>query len=438
MRVLHVLNGTSGGSTVSALELVKASRTAETGIEHCAVYPGQLGVEDPEIQRVFHRARPIPLPAWNSPKNLDAKRRLALYLLFQRESGLGIRTARALRQVIEEWSVDLVTTNCAVNIHGALAARRAGIPHVWHIRERIGTGGSMQFRLDDRRLVHRIAELSSRIAAVSEYVAEPFRKYGADGMLEVVYDGIDVAAFEDTETRGRVQRLRRGWGIPDEAVLVGMVANVTAHVKQHDLFLRAAAQVAGRRQDVWFVVVGALPTRASWFNRSALERLRRLGTLAGDLGLASRLVWAGFVDDPPAVMNAIDILAHACAIEGLGRVLLEAMASGTPVVGPAAGGLPEGVGAAGVLVEADSPGCLAQGMESLLASDGERERFSNEGRRRVMTYFASKTHAAVMADLYRAACGRRPRDMARVESAAGGMSLSASDREPPQTQGRFN
>ncbi len=401
MRVLHVLNATGGGSTVSAMELVKASRAAETGIEHYAVYPGRPGFADPEIHRVFHGARPIPLPAWNSPKWLGPMRRLALYTLTQKTSGLGIRTARAFEQVFRDLSIDIVTTNCAVNIHGGLAAKRAGLPHVWHIRERIGNDGSMQFRLDDKRLVHRIAELSSRIATISEYVAEPFRKYGADGMLEVVYDGVDVAAFESAEARERGQRLRRSWGIPDEAVLVGKVANVTAHVKRHDLFLRAAAQVARRRQDVWFVVVGALPTRTSWFNRSALERLHRFETLAGELGLENRLVWAGFVDDPPAVMNAIDILAHACAVEGLGRVFLEAMAGGKPVAGPDAPGVAECVGSAGgVLVKSGSPEALAEAVSHLVGDPGFRQEVGQLGRERVRARFSMRSHIATMKRLY--------------------------------------
>jgi len=417
MRVLHVLNGRGGGATISALELVKASRACGTGVEHCAVYPGRPGLEVPEIHRVFRRARPIPLPAWNRPRTLDLLRRLALFVLTQKESGMGVRTARTFDQVIEDWSIDVVTTNCAVNIHGALAARRAGVPHVWHIRERIGTDGSMQFRLDGRRLVHRIAGLSTRIAAVSEYVSGPFRKFGADEGIEVVYDGVDVAAFESTEARHRGRELRRKRGVPDEAMLVGKVANVTAYVKRHDLFLRAAAEVARYHNDVWFVVVGAIPSGNTWLARPSVERWQKLKALAHDLGLDGRLVWAGNVDDPPAIMNAIDIMAHTCPIEGFPRVVLEAMAAGKPVVGPAAGGVPEVVGdTTGWLVEQQTPQDLANGIQELLLQDTERIRLAAAGRTRVEAEFSSQRHIARMVDLYRRACDpREPRPRSSSE-----------------------
>jgi glycosyltransferase involved in cell wall biosynthesis len=404
MRVLHVLNGTGGGSTVSALELVKASRAAGTGIEHCAVYPGRLGYEDPEIHRIFHRATPISLPTWNSPKNLDLVRRIVLVALSRRESGFGFKTMRTLGQLIRDWSIDLVTTNCAVNIHGALAAQKAGIPHVWHIRERIGTGGSMQFRLDDRRLVHRIAGLSTKIAAVSEYVAAPFREYGADVDLEVVYDGVDVASFDNQTARERGTKLRKEWGIADGMVLVGKVANVTAHVKRHDLFIRAAAEVIRHRDDVCFVVVGEIPSQDSWFSRPAFDRWQALKGLAHDLGLDGRLIWAGSVNDPPAVMNAIDILGHACDIEGFPRVVIEAMAAGKPVVGPASAGVLEGAGEAGIMVEAGSPGQLACGIESLTGDLTACKHLGGEGHRRVVGGFTLAKHAMKMVDLYQSAC----------------------------------
>lgn len=401
MRILHVLNGTGGGSIVSVLELVKASRAAGTGIEHCAVYPGRPGFEDPEIHRVFHRAMPIPLPAWNSPNKQDVLRRIISFALTQKESGFGIKTARAFDRVIGEWSIDVVTTNCAVNIHGALAARRAGLPHVWHIRERIGTGGSMQFRLDDRRLVQRIAELSNSIATVSEYVAEPFRKYGADAALEVVYDGVDTRAFQNPEVYKRGKKLRRKWEVPENTVLIGKVANLTASVKRHDLFLKAAAEVVRKDKNVRFVIVGAIPNRNTWFSRPSFERWQALRSLANDLGLNNRLVWAGMVPDPPAVMNAIDVLSHACEIEGFPRIALEVMAAGKPIVGPKAGGLVECVlDGAGLLVPQASSEALAHGMLGLLENSMIREKTGQSGMDRVRTRFDISRHLATMVRLY--------------------------------------
>ncbi len=405
MRILHILNYTKGGATVSAIELVKASRAAETGTRHFAVYPGPPDLVDSAIHSTFHEARPIPLPAWKRPNSLDLSRRLVTAVLVARSARFGTRTMRALGTAIRDWRPNLVTTNCAANIHGALAARRAGLPHVWHIRERIGTGGSMHFRSSDERLVHRVAHLSSTIAAVSEFVAEPFRRYGADPKLEVVFDGVDPEAFSAPNAIERGRRLRRDWGIPEDAILVAKVANVTAHVKRHDVFLNAAAQVARHHGDVRFVVVGAIPNGKGWLSRPTVEHWRRLKNAAHDLGLDDTLVWADTVDDPPAIMNAIDILAHACDIEGFPRVVIEAMAAGKPVVGPRAGGVAEGVGDdGGLLVEPGSPDHLAEGIQVLLEDPQRSRRLGAEGRRRVVDNFSSMHHLNKVIDLYETAC----------------------------------
>lgn len=326
-----------------------------------------------------------------------------LFMLSQRASRFGVRTMRFLAEIIEEWSIDLVTTNCAVNTHGALAARRAGLPHIWHIRERIGTDGSMHFRLNDERLVHRIAGLSTGVATVSEYVAGPFREYGADNSLQVVYDGVDVEAFAGAAARERGLSLRKKWGIPEDALLVGKVANVTAHVKRHDLFLRAVAEVARNDGRVRFVVVGALPPQSSWFSKPALDRWNRLESLAHDLGLDDRLVWAGAVPDPPAVMSAIDILAHACDIEGFPRVVFEAMAASRPVVGPVAGGVAEIVedGSTGLLVPPGSVKRFAHGIERLIENAELRGTLGQNARKRVEERFTLRQHLDTMVNMYR-------------------------------------
>jgi len=405
MNVLHVLNSSGGGATASILELVRASRRAGTGLRHFAVYPGTPARQSREIHDTFHDAEAIPLPGWNVNPGMDRFRRFAGDLATARRTALGARTRSALNRALDRWEVDLVTTNCAANIHGALAARRRGLPHLWHIRERIGAGGSMHFPVDDASLVQRIASLSSALATVSEYVAEPFRAHGVDRPLRVVYDGVHVDAFRSSDAGKRGRSLREVWKVPEDAVLVGKVAGVTSSVKRHDLFLRAAAEVAQRHRNVRFVVVGALPRPGGWRRRPAYDRWRELAALGHELGLGKRLIWAGFVEDPPAVMRAIDILAHACDIEGFPRVVIEAMAAGTPVVGPRAGGVAEGAGEAGLLVEPGSPQALASGIEALLADPERRSRLSRAGRARVSARFSMERHLADMVELYRRVAG---------------------------------
>ena len=402
-----MLNATQGGAIVSVLELVKASRAAGTDVEHYAVYPGVVGREDPSIHSAFHGARIIPIPTWNRPTRLDLVRRAISQARSAKATFFGLRSRRGISKAIRDWDIDLVTTNCSANIHGALVARSMGLPHVWHIRERIGSLGSMHFGMSDRILVQKIRGLSSIVATVSGYVAEPFREHGADDRLEVVYDGVDVEAFACPEAKERGRSLRRSWGVSEDSTLVGKVANVTSQGKGHELFLRAAAKVRSAHENVFFVAVGLIPRESGWVGKPAWRRWLRLKEMARESGVEDRIIWAGVVDDPPAVMNAIDILGHACDFEGFPRVIMEAMAAGKPVVGPAAGGVAEGVvsESTGFLVQPGSPDALAAGIGDLVNDVPRRQRLGDHGKERVGSQFTMAGHAITMAEIYDRARG---------------------------------
>ena len=116
-----------------------------------------------------------------------------------------------------------------------------------------------------------------------------------------------------------------------------------------------------------------------------MEELRQL---ADELGIASHVEWAGFREDIAAVMAGFDIFALTSLYEGLGLVLLEAMAAGVAVAATRVGAIPEVVvdGETGLLVEAGKPAELAAAFQKL--SDGTvRARMGEAGRRRVIEHF---------------------------------------------------
>jgi glycosyltransferase involved in cell wall biosynthesis len=94
----------------------------------------------------------------------------------------------------------------------------------------------------------------------------------------------------------------------------------------------------------------------------------RLKEIAESEGVADRLIWTDSIHDAGAMMNAIDVLAHACDLEGFGRVAIEAMCAGKPVVGPNVGGFAESVvdGETGRSVPPGDPVALADGIVELV------------------------------------------------------------------------
>lgn len=399
MRVLHVLNASGGGASIGALELMRASRLAASGIEHFAVYPGRA---DPAVGAACTDHRAIPMRWWNIKTSVSPLRRLAIWGREMQITGFGRETRRALVDLIHKWKIDLVHTNTAATVAGALVAAELGLPHVWHIRERIGKNGFMRFRLSDRDLAARIGSLSSAIVPMSQFVGEIFHRYGQGTKTRVVYDGVDLALFAAPEARAAGRELRRAWGVPEGSLLIAKVASVTTRVKRHDVFIRAAGRVARRDPSLRFAIIGPLPKLTSWARRQGIEYYAWLRQLAREEGIEDRLLWTDAVTHVGALMNAIDVLAHACDLEGFGRVAIEAMAAGKPVIGPAAGGFAESVvdGETGRLVPPGDPTALAAGIETLAADPASRARYGRAGRERAARCFSLEAHLQSVQGVY--------------------------------------
>ncbi|MFQ5576889.1 MAG: glycosyltransferase, partial [Anaerolineae bacterium] len=153
-----------------------------------------------------------------------------------------------LARLIKAEGVRLVHSNTSHVLDGALAAKAAGVPHVWHIRE-VHTGLSKL----GRPLSRFVYASSERVLCMSTASKEAFfGRRPNDPKLQVVYDGVNPARFE---LPGNGTALRAGLGLPPQAPLLGMVGRI-AHWKGHRLFLQAAAQVRRQFPAARFLIVG--------------------------------------------------------------------------------------------------------------------------------------------------------------------------------------
>ena len=407
MRVLHVLNSQGGGASIGALEFIRESRRMDSGVEHFAVYPGLSGPPDPGVASLCTACRVIPMRWWNRKTVLSPARRLAVWVREMQTTRFGRHTQTLLHDLLQTWKIDLVHSNTAAIIDGAVVARERGLPHLWHIRERIGREGFMHFPLNDSALAARIGSLSVVVVPMSRFTGEIFVRHGQAEKTRVIYDGVDSSTFDTESARQNGQALRRAWGLSDDAVLIGKVAAVTSRVKRHDIFMRAAGILTRQDPTLRFAVIGPLPKLTTWARRQGMEYYNTLRTLVTAEGLDDRFIWTGMIDDAGAVMNAVDILAHACDIEGFGRVAIEAMAAGKPVVGPSVGGLAESVGhgRTGFQVAPGDPQALALALARLVDDAGLRKQFGEAGLQRAHQDFSIETHAQRLLALYRSVLG---------------------------------
>jgi glycosyltransferase involved in cell wall biosynthesis len=192
--------------------------------------------------------------------------------------------------------------------------------------------------------------------------------------------GVDAATFRPD--RPGQQEIRRALGWSPEDVVIAYVSRI-APEKNVDYLADALSIVAARRPDARILMVGDGPSRG------ALER--RLGPSAHFAGYRTG-------QDLADHYAAADIFAFSSLTETFGNVVLEAMASGLPVVALRAGGVGETVrsGETGILVEpSEPPDRLAEALLSVVESPDERTRMAEAARR----YAESQSWDAIMGGL---------------------------------------
>jgi glycosyltransferase involved in cell wall biosynthesis len=216
---------------------------------------------------------------------------------------------------------------------------------------------------------------------------------GRPAQFRIVPLGLDAAVFADSRARRRLARERFGV-VDDGTLLVGIVGRLT-EIKNHRLFLEAAAllkqRLAARREGdddgaprVRFVVVGDGHLRPD------------LETHSCALGLADDVTFTGTLDDPENFYAALDIVALTSRNEGTPLTLIEAMASERAVVATAVGGVVDLLGGVeaselrrpgawrvcgrGLLVEPGDAEAFGHALEHLVDHAELRERMGERGR----------------------------------------------------------
>jgi glycosyltransferase involved in cell wall biosynthesis len=194
--------------------------------------------------------------------------------------------------------------------------------------------------------------------------------------MVVIPNGIDTERFyPDPSER---QRVRKEWGLSENDKLIGLVARLDP-MKDHPTFLRAAALLAKKREDVRFVCVGDGPANYR----------HELYALTKELGLADRVMWTGARADMPAVYNALDIATSSSSYgEGFPNVIGEAMACGVPCVVTDVGDSGWIVGNSDAIVPVKEPYIMAHSWSLYLAIN--RNKLSQQLRLKIVEKFSVK------------------------------------------------
>ena len=287
--------------------------------------------------------------------------------------------ALALRRVFRHRGIRLVHHNNGFDVATVLICWLLGLPLVAYQRGKEWHSA----------LVRRLAPLASRYVANSEATREDLLALGiTPDRVSVIYPPVDLGDFGGPAGDELPEK-------PDGVPHFGIVGQLQEW-KGQTVFLRAARRVLERRPTARAVVIGDAPHGGEAY----AEELR---SLARSLGIADRVVFTGFVQDVPNALRQLDVVVHASIYpEPFGRVIVEAMLVGRPVVATDAGGPREIIesGRTGFLVPPRDDAAMAEIIDRLLDDTRLAADIVEAARREATRRFSADEHARMVQSIY--------------------------------------
>lgn len=391
MKILYLQPGSGiGGSKISLSQML-----------HCAP-PDQISQvaltipSEPEYEQMLsgyvEKINYLDLPTWNKYRRhglIDwlrvpfshAKRLLSL-----------LPAIKKLVSIIKQEQIDLVHTNNSVCAAGAFAAYLAHVPHIWHIREPIGNKGQYALILGDWLSLRLFRQLSAVIICNSQYTATIFRQHGYS--VEVIPNGLAPQIFLGVNRRDL--QLRNQLVGDTSSPVIAMVGNLTTQWKEHTTFLEIAGKLNSSFPQCTYIIFGGNS------NLNLTPYTLELQQMVKRLNIESHVIWPDFINDIPAIMNSFDILIHPAYKEGSGRVVMEAMAAGKPVIGSRAGGVQELIqdGVTGFLAPPKDVAAFAEKASFLIENPQVREKMGEQAAIYAQANFSSEKMMESIISLY--------------------------------------
>jgi glycosyltransferase involved in cell wall biosynthesis len=360
---LSIIHGpVYGGGHSQVIRMHDALR--ERGFDTVALVPTEPGTAKARLEaggvevltRPLHRLRATPRPLVHA--------RLALSLP---------REVASIRQVIRERGIDVVQVFGPTNPHGAIAARLEGVPVVWQLYE-MRTPAALR-----RLTMPYVRRLADVVMSTGREVARLHPGALAFGDRLVTY--VPPVDFDEFRAdAGRRAAARTELGIPDGVPALGTLGNLNPD-KGHEFLVEAAARARAAHPALVVRVLGASSPPHARYEAGVRSRARALGLTDEDV--------IRFTDPgtrAASLLPGLDVFVLASRREGIPTVLLEAMATGVPVVATDVGGVREIVehGVSGLVVPPRDPEALAVAVDRLLSDRKLSERVAATARRAVV------------------------------------------------------
>ena len=266
--------------------------------------------------------------------------------------------------------------------YGSLASRLCSIPSIWHCR----------IAEPDPALDFILGNLCTHIIANSKATSRRFpRRY--QSKVSVIYNGLNLRWL-------RSQRFKKANIVQNDWKVILVVARLSKW-KQHDLALKAFEKVAAEDPRTHLICVGGKdPEDPLWSDY--------LKMLAAESKFYNRIHWIGKVEDIRPWYRAATVLLLPSENEPFGRVVIEAMACGVPVVATRGGGVPELISDSGqgFLVDSDNIEEMSKALQTILSKNALRKALAYSAEKKA-NFFNLEKHTSEMESIFKrlALCG---------------------------------
>ena len=277
------------------------------------------------------------------------------------------------------------------------AARLAGVPVAIHSEH--GYELEMLAGLPMRRRIFRRAAyaMADAVVAVTRELGDYHARMAwiSPERIRVIYNGVDPQKFAPRPEARTL--LRKRFGLPENRFIVGTVGRMVP-IKDHPTLLRAVEILVQRGVDAHALLVGSGPE---------LERNKSL--VSASPNLSGRVTFTGTSKDVRDLLRAMDAFALPSISEGMSNTLLEAMATGLPVIATSVGGNTEVVEheRSGWLIIPRDTDALASHLALIASHENLRAQFGAAARRRVVERFSLERMLEDYSNLYRELAARR-------------------------------
>jgi glycosyltransferase involved in cell wall biosynthesis len=302
---------------------------------------------------------------------------------------IDFKTYFRLKKILKKLNPKIVHTHSSkAGVLGRWAARSikgaklVHTPHGHIFYGYYGVSASSFFKSVERRA----ASFTDRLIGLTRLEVDQHveKGVGRREQFRVVHSGVDVEKFATADVdRAAVRKRLR---VPEGGLCIGSAGRL-AEVKNFSLLLEALEILDEKQPEHYQLVIPG---------EGALKGI--LLDKSMELGLQDRFYLPGWFDNMENYYPAFDVFALSSKNEGMGRVLVEAMAAGVPVVATAVGGVPEllGDGEYGRLVPPGDAKAMAAAIQELADSERLRQEFSEKGRRRAEDYTVEKMNEKLL------------------------------------------